>query len=377
MSELSTTIANLRKKFGQSILRVGSEIPNVRRIPIKELPAFDFVSCGGLMHNRINEFVGENGSLKSWVMYKYLGLYQKIDWDSYTMEAFTNFVYNKDGSIKSYGIRRPFKGKLKNPLPLKVALIDVEHTYTPSWGETLGIDTKGLIVSQPDRLSSAVDIAVALCADPGISLVCFDSLSATGTDEELDGSMEDNQMGIAARFWNKAIRKLQSAMNSNPNGNITLIVINSEYEGMSQYDGIKIRNGGQLKRSKSLSVRFRALKELTGKVEDDKGNENDDVIGRNVSLKCLKNKGGGPSLRTTNFFYSYLDYELTSANSTDVINQILDLATRHGIVKREGNTYTYEGNKAVGFAKFVTLIGGKDLFEPLRARVYTEVINRF
>jgi RecA/RadA recombinase len=367
MGELNTTVSALRKKFGDAILRMGNEIPSIRRIPIKELPAFDYASCGGLIHNRVNEFLGENGSGKSWVMYKYLGIYQRIDWNSYTMDALTKFMYNKDGTIKSFTVRKNVKKKVTDPLALRVALIDIEHTYTPEWGEKLGIDTKGLIVSQPDRLTTAVDIAVALCADPTISLVCIDSLSATGTDAEIDNDMESNQMGEAARFWNKAIRKIQSAMNSNPNENITLIVINSEYSGMSQYDTDKIRNGGQLKRSKSLSMRFRGQKELTDK---------DIVLGRNIILKCMKNKGGGPTFRTTNFFYAYTDYAFTPAYSTDVVNQIIDLAVKHEIVNRSGNTYEFEGCKAVGFEKFVTLIGTKDLLDDIRTRVYSEVINK-
>lgn len=375
--ELTSVLKALRKKFGENILHMGSEIPNIRRIPMKDLPAFDYVTSGGLIHNRINEFVGENGSLKSWVMYKYLGIYQRMDWSTYTLDALYKFVYDKSSNIKSYAVRRALKTKIKEPVARQVALIDIEHTFTPDWGEKMGIDTKGLILSQPDRLSTAVDMAVALLANPDISLVCLDSMSASGTDEEVDGSMEDNQMGVAARFWNKAIRKMQAAMNSNPNKDITLIVINSEYEGMSQYDGIKIRNGGQLKRSKSLSVRFRGLKELTGEVEDTEGNTTKDVIGRNVSMKCLKNKGGGPTFRDATFFYAYVDYELTSANSTDYISQIMDLAVRGGIIKRDGNTYTYEKVKAVGFAKFVAKISEEDHFETLRKRVYDEVINLF
>ena len=366
--ELKQGIAALRKKYGDMIIRSGDEIPNVRRIPVRELPMFDYVSGGGLMHNRINEFVGENGSLKSWVMYKLLGIYQHIEWSTHSVGLINKITYNKDKSIKDFTLRRG--KKIASPVALRSALIDVEHTYTPSWGEKMGIDTKGLIVSQPDRLSTGVDTAEILLADPTIGLVAFDSLSAVGTDEEIDNSMDSNQMGVAARFWNKAIRKMQAAMNRNPNGNITLIVINSDYKGIGPYAAIETRNGGQLKRSKSLSVHFKGLKPIEEKIDDVPT-----IIGRNVVLKCLKNKGGGPTGRTGPFFYSEIDYDLCAQNGTDYIGQIVELAVRGGIVDRVGNTYFYGKYKAAGLGGFLKKISQSDDFDEIRKRVYAEIIN--
>lgn len=370
MSTLNANINSLRKKFGDRIIRSASEIPTVRRIPLRELPVFDYVSCGGLLLNRINEFVGENGSLKSWAMYRYIAAFQKIEWSTFTLDALTRFTYNKDGSIKDFRVRSEFKGKIKDPVAKRVVLIDVEGTYTAAWGEKMGIDNKGLIIVRPDRLSSAVDIAETFLADPDISLVCLDSMSAVGTDAEIDNDMEKDQMGSAPRFWNKAIRKLQSALNRNENDVVTLLVINSEYESMDQYKPDSVRNGGQLKRSKSLSVKFRAQKDLEQKVDD-----KTIMIGKNVVLKTLKNKGGGPSGRTANFFYGYEDFELTAQYGTDVISQILELATKHGFITRSGAVYTYGKYKATGFAKFVTMLGETEAFNELRKQVYAEIIN--
>jgi RecA/RadA recombinase len=36
------------------------------------------------------------------------------------------------------------------------------------------------------------------------------------TDAEADASMEKEQMGVNAKFWNKAMRKITTAMNRNP-----------------------------------------------------------------------------------------------------------------------------------------------------------------
>lgn len=83
---------------------------------------------------------------------------------------------------------------------------------------------------RPTLLSNCVDIIQALLESEEISLVVLDSMSAIGTDEEIGKSMEDQQMASGARFWNKACRKFQAAMNSNPTKESTLIVINSAYQ---------------------------------------------------------------------------------------------------------------------------------------------------
>lgn len=366
MAELTTTIANLKKKFGERSIRAASEIPNIRRVPLIEMPAFDYITGGGLQVSRINEFTGPQGSLKSWSMYKYLGKFQRIEWKTNTLNAFTNITVDKKGNIKDVRLRRGLK--ISAPRAKRVALIDIEGTYTPAWGEQMGIHNESMILVQPDRLSSAVDIAESLLADPDISLVCIDSISAVGTDEEIDGSMEDQQMGVAARFWSKAIRKLQSAINRNEEGDSTLLYINSQYSkvGFVLGDPEKLRNGEQLERSKSLSVRFRGLKELSEKIDG-----TDTVVGRNISLKCLKHKGG-VSGRTSNCFYSYVDYDTAEAYSTDVFTQLIDLGTKLGVIDRSGNTYSYESYKANGFAKFVKLISDKGVLEEVRKAIYAE-----
>lgn len=137
-----------------------------------------------------------------------------------------------------------------------------------------------------------------LLATEDISLVVIDSLSAIGTDDEVDKSMEDNQMASGAKFWNKAFRKLQAAMLANPTTEATLLVINSAYQkvGIVYGDPENVRNGEQLKRTKSLSIKFKALKEIASKIDG-----GDAIIGKNVTLKCLKSKVGHPSRDTTLF----------------------------------------------------------------------------
>ena len=209
----------------------------------------------------------------------------------------------------------------------------------------------------------------ALLSDESISLIVFDSLSAVGTDDEIDKSMEDQQMASGARFWNKACRKFQAAMNGNPHKEATLLVINSAYQktGIAYGDPEVIRNGEQLKRTKSLSVRFKALKKINGKTD-----EGDIVVGRNIAIECIKNKCGVNG-RSANFFYAFVDYGNVHAYHTDSAGQIVDLGMKFGLVERKGAWYSYDDVRISGMDNFVEELVRSEKIRELENDVYSEM----
>jgi recombination protein RecA len=178
--------------------------------------------------------------------------------------------------------------------------------------------------------------------------------------------MEDQQMASGARFWNKAFRKFQAAMNLNPTGEATLLVINSAYQktGIAYGNPEVLRNGEQLKRTKSVSVRFAALKKITGKTD-----EGDIVVGRNISLECVKNKVGING-RSANLFYAFVTYGNVKAYETDKEGQIIDLALRFGLVERKGAWYSYEDVRVSGMDNFVGELIKTGLIKALEKDVY-------
>lgn len=365
---LMELVSGLNKTMGEGTIHCASEIPPVRKIRSK-IPAFNYCSDGGFPVNRFMEFYGDFSSLKSYLMYDAIARFQRYDWGNNEPEAFESFEYKDHSSgvpiLTGYTLRKGYKPK-NEPIVKKVALIDIESTYTPDWGDNFGIDNRGLLLIRPSMLSSAVDMIQGLLANENLSLVCLDSLSAVGTDEEIDKSMEDHQMASAAKFWNKAFRKFQSSINANPEPDITMIVINSAYEkvGFVMGDPEKVRNGKQLSLTKSLSIRFRGLKEIP--IKTDSG---DEVGGRNITIKCMKNKCGVP-FRTATFFFSYLDESGTPKGKTNVEEQIIELGIKNGVIERAGAYYTYKGNKAQGMDKFVTMLIEENLIKEVEEDLY-------
>lgn len=366
LSSLNAMLMKFNETMGEGVVHTASSLPNCLKIK-SSVPAYNYVSCGGFPIGRVIEHYGENGSLKSYMAYDAIAQFQHYDWGNHEQGAFKSFTYSGDDlkEIEGWELRKGYKPK-NEPIARRVALVDIEATYTPDWGARFGIDNEGLILIRPTLLTECVDIVQALLIDENISLIVFDSLSAVGTDDEVDKSMEDQQMASGARFWNKACRKFQAAMNGNPHREATLLVINSAYQktGIVYGDPEVVRNGEQLKRTKSLSIRFKALKKINGKTD-----EGDIAVGRNISIECVKNKCGVNG-RSANFYYSFVTYGSVKAYKTDVAGQIVDLAMRYGIIERKGAWYYYSDLKVSGMDNFVN-----ELTESGKLRLLEKELN--
>lgn len=385
-SSVNGLLQDLAKTFGKGVVMPASDLPSVRRIK-SVIPMYNFISGGGFPINRIIEHYGDYSSLKSYTAYDALGRFQKYDWANGEENAVMSVDWKKvvvpvgkksDGlemvmyEYVSHKLRRGYVPKKELKIK-RGALVDVEGTYDPEWGEMLGIDNKALLYIAPDTMSEAVDTTEALLCNEDISLVVFDSFSAAGADAETDASMENEQMAINARFWNKAMRKFQAAMNRNPSRDITLIIINSAYEkvGFVMGDPEKVKNGVQLKLAKSLSIRFRALKEHVGKDED----ENEITVGRNISIKCMKNKTARPFL-AANFYFSFINQGDQKAGRTDVDGQIVELAIRFGLVERAGAWYQYGKLKVQGSGEFQKQCVATGEIKKLSEEVYAKIVEK-
>lgn len=370
LSSLTAMLERFNKTMGEGVVHSASALPKCRKIR-SSLPAYNYITDGGFPIGRVIEHYGENGSLKSYTAYDAIAQFQHYDWANHEQGAFTSFEYEDAGAVKEltgYKLRKGYTPK-EEPIARRVALVDIEATYTPDWGEKFGIDNDGLILIRPTLLSECVDIVQALLIDESISLIVFDSLSAVGTDDEVEKSMEDQQMASAARFWNKACRKFQAAMNGNPHKEATLIVINSAYQktGIAYGDPEVIRNGEQLKRTKTVSIKFKPLKEIQGKTDT-----GDLAVGRNISIKAIKNKAGING-RSASFFYAYVDYGTTKAFHTDVAGQIVDLGMKYGLVERKGAWYSYDDIKVSGMDSFVAELESTKRIKELENDIYVEM----
>lgn len=374
-SQVLDLLSKINAAYKTPVIRTASELPNVFKIPLGN-PAFDYVTGGGLPVNRFIEFIGLEASTKTYHALLAAKEFQKVDWGSHTKDTpptpngirkvSYKTVPTKDGSLVKLPEKIIPTRRGATPVLKHVAYVDFEHTFDLRWAEYLGVDVDGLLYVCPDSASQGVDIVDTLLSDETISLVIIDSIHAVGSDAETEASMENEQMASNARFWNKAFRKFQSALNRNPGIATTCLVINSYSTkvGFVMGNPLTPKNGIGLKHAKALSVSFTALKTISEKVEGV-----DTVIGRNVKLETLKSKVGEPFRESSFFFYS-TDAGDHKKGTLDADMALLDLGVKFGIVERKGAFYNYGGHKSQGIENFKNDLQTTGLLENLRDEVY-------
>lgn len=371
-SSVRDTLKSLQKKYGENVISLGTNLKPIRKIPLG-IPIFDYITTGGFPVNRIIEFYGDFSSLKSYFCYRGIAKFQKYDWANDVEDVLTAKVKIVDGmpELQKIICKRGYKPK-KEPQVKFCALIDLEGTYDKRWGEILGIDNEALIYVNPSSLNVAIDILDAFLSDENISFVVFDSMIAIGADAETDASMEKEQMGVNAKFWNKAIRKITAAINRNTDKDVTLALINGAYEklGMVFGDPEQVKNGKGVGLAKSMSIKSSALKTIDETVDGTKV-----VKGRNITLRNKKNKVGAP-FREGSLYFTFVDDGHLKVGDTDIVAQVIQLAQVGGLIERRGAYYMYKTSKVQGFDNFCNLLADNaEIFNELYEEVYRTVIN--
>src|SRR5574344_594271 len=184
---LKLAIEKIEKDFGKgSIMRLGDKTcVDVDVIPTGSLSLDVALGVGGIPRGRIVEIYGPESSGKT------------------TLAQHIVAECQKKGGI--------------------AAFVDAEHALDPEYARNLGVNIDDLLISQPDTGEQALDITEELVRSGAVDIVVVDSVAALVPKAEIDGSMEDQQMGLQARLMSKALRKLTGIIGKT---NTTVIFIN-------------------------------------------------------------------------------------------------------------------------------------------------------
>lgn len=365
---ITELVSSISKIYGSNSIMSADKRPNCFKVPTKN-PAFDYVSTGGIPLHQIIEFVGHFSSTKTLHTYLAMAAFQRIDWNSMIIDGIKDVVFEVNRKTKMFEATTviPANRRIKNPEYKYSAFIDMEGTYNRDFATSHGVWQEGVIYSQPDDIAKAVEIAELFLRNPDISLVVFDSMSAVSDPDEAQKEMHEHTMASNAKFWNKAMRKLRGAMNSNPNRIVTLILINSKYSkvGFVMGNPEVTRNGEQVQLAKSLSMEFSALKQIKGT----EGALKEETIGRNITIRNLKNKFGEP-FRSATFYLSFVNEDNKEAGKPYSVGFIVELALKKGIALRKGAWYEYDTIRSQGQDNFITDLLNTGVYEQLRKQVY-------
>ncbi|MFA7090463.1 MAG: recombinase RecA, partial [Arcobacteraceae bacterium] len=156
------------------------------------------------------------------------------------------------------------------------AFIDAEHALDTVYAKNLGVDIDNLLVSQPDYGEQALEILETVIRSGAVNLIVIDSVAALTPKVEIDGDMDDQQVGVQARLMSKALRKITGLLSKM---HCTVIFINQIRMkiGMTGYGSPETTTGGNaLKFYSSIRLDIRRIATLK---------QGENSIGNRVKVK--------------------------------------------------------------------------------------------
>lgn len=233
----------------------------------------------------------------------------------------------------------------------KVAYLDTDNGLDLDWAAKFGVDTKSLLVIQPDYLEMLGDtIETLLCTD-AFSLIVWDSVPATLPKVQLEESCDKQFMGGNAKGITQVCNKISVRLR---HVNTSIVIINQIRDKIGAYGNAEMMPGGH------------SLKHLTDiLVWLKKGNwipeTGEPRIGIGSKFRITKNRTA-PPLKVGEFD---IYFEGLIDNNTSIVLE----AMARGAIVRKGAWFHFGEHKCQGKDELIKLLVEKKMLPKLEEKL--------
>lgn len=176
LDTITTVMAEINKELGPETVVWGSQIrySDLPRISTGSY-SLDVALGGGWQTNAWHELFGDESSGKTTVILKTIAQQQATN-------------------------------------PEHMTFWIAAEEFVPAWAKDLGCDTDRIMVMQTNVLEEATNAAIRVLESRTVDVLVIDSMPALSPISEGEGTMDDFQVGLAARLIGKFFRKAYTAM---------------------------------------------------------------------------------------------------------------------------------------------------------------------